>query len=200
MIAGPNGSGKTTVTVSLRRDQWSEGVEYINPDDIAKEKFGDWNSRDAILSAANWAEARREELLAKRAGIAFETVFSAPDKIDFLERAKASGYFLRIFFVSTSDPRINASRVMQRVMDGGHTVPLEKIVSRYDKSMINLAAAIEIADRVYLYDNSIENAAANLCARVSDGMIRKIYVDLPVWVTDAISDLRQHPKFEDARG
>jgi predicted ABC-type ATPase len=66
--------------------------------------------------------------------------------------------------------------------------------------MINLAAAIEIADRVYLYDNSIENAAANLCARVSDGMIRKIYVDLPVWVTDAISDLRQHPKFEDARG
>jgi predicted ABC-type ATPase len=57
MIAGPNGSGKTTVTVSLRRDQWSEGVEYINPDDIAKEKFGDWNSRDAILSAANKMQA-----------------------------------------------------------------------------------------------------------------------------------------------
>jgi predicted ABC-type ATPase len=186
MIAGPNGSGKTTVTVSLRRDQWSEGVEYINPDDIAKEKFGDWNSRDAILSAANWAQNRREELLAQRAGIAFETVFSAPDKI-------------RVFFVSTSDPRINASRVMQRVMDGGHTVPLEKIVSRYDKSMINLAAAIEIADRVYLYDNSIENAEANLCARVSDGMIRKIYGELPFWVEKAITRLTKHPKFEDAR-
>jgi predicted ABC-type ATPase len=199
MIAGPNGSGKTTVTVLLRRDQWSEGVEYINPDDIAKEKFGDWNSRDAILSAANWAEARREELLAIRAGIAFETVFSAPDKIDFLERAKSAGYFLRVFFVSTSDPRINASRVMQRVMEGGHTVPLEKIVSRYDKSMVNLAAAIVIADRVYIYDNSIENTEATLCARVSDGMIRKIYVDLPDWVADAITDLSQHSKFEDAR-
>jgi predicted ABC-type ATPase len=199
MIAGPNGSGKTTVTVSLRRDQWSEGVEYINPDDIAKEKFGDWNSRDAILSAANWAQNRREELLAQRAGIAFETVFSAPDKIEFLERTKAAGYFLRVFFVSTSDPRINASRVMQRVMDGGHTVPLEKIVSRYDKSMINLAAAIEIADRVYLYDNSIENAEANLCARVSDGMIRKIYGELPFWVEKAITRLTKHPKFEDAR-
>jgi predicted ABC-type ATPase len=199
MIAGPNGSGKTTVTVSLRRDQWSEGVEYINPDDIAKEKFGDWNSRDAILSAANWAEARREELLAIRAGIAFETVFSAPDKIDFLERAKGAGYFLRVFFVSTSDPRINASRVMQRVMEGGHTVPLEKIVSRYDKSMVNLAAAIAIADRVYIYDNSIENTEATLCARVSDGMIRKVYVDLPAWVADAIADFGHHPKFEDAR-
>jgi predicted ABC-type ATPase len=200
MIAGPNGSGKTTVTVLLRRDQWSEGVEYINPDDIAKEKFGDWNSRDAILSAANWAQNRREELLKQNAGIAFETVFSAPDKIDFLERAKAEGYFLRIFFVSTSDPRINASRVTQRVMDGGHTVPLEKIVSRYNKSMINLAAAIEIADRVYLYDNSIENAEARLCARVSDGMIRKIYGELPLWVEKAITRLHHHPKFEDARG
>jgi predicted ABC-type ATPase len=200
MIAGPNGSGKTTVTVSLRRDQWSEGVEYINPDDIAKEKFGDWNSRDAILSAANWAEARREELLKQNAGIAFETVFSAPDKVNFLQRAKRAGYFLRVFFVSTSDPRINASRVMRRVMNGGHTVPLEKIVSRYDKSMVNLAAAIAIADRVYIYDNSIENTEATLCARVADGMIRKIYVDLPAWVTDAIEDLQHHPKFEDTRG
>ena len=70
MIAGPNGSGKTTVTVLLRRNQWSEDVEYINPDDIAKEKFGDWNSQNAILDAANWAEARRKELLEQRAGIA----------------------------------------------------------------------------------------------------------------------------------
>jgi predicted ABC-type ATPase len=37
VIAGPNGSGKTTVTVQLRRDRWSEGVEYLNPDDIAKD-------------------------------------------------------------------------------------------------------------------------------------------------------------------
>jgi predicted ABC-type ATPase len=199
MIAGPNGSGKTTVTTSLRRDQWSEGVEYINPDDIAKEKFGDWNSRDAIISAANWAENRREELLKQKAGIAFETEFSAPDKVNFIQRAKRAGYFLRVFFVSTSDPRINASRVMRRVMNGGHTVPLEKIVSRYKKSMVNLAAAIEIADRVYIYDNSVENAEAALCARVNDGMLRKIYIDLPEWVSDAIIDLQHHPKFEDAR-
>ena len=33
VIAGPNGSGKTTVTVRLRADQWSEGIEYLNPDE-----------------------------------------------------------------------------------------------------------------------------------------------------------------------
>ncbi|MFZ4736570.1 MAG: hypothetical protein ACOYM9_11525 [Bradymonadia bacterium] len=51
VIAGPNGAGKTTVTARLRADHWSEGVEYINPDDIAQERFGDWNSPDAVLRA-----------------------------------------------------------------------------------------------------------------------------------------------------
>ena len=124
VIAGPNGGGKTTVKQRLREEKWSEGVEYLNPDDIARDRFGDWNSPEAVLSAARWAEARREELLAASAGIAFETVLSTPSKIDFLLRAKERGYFLRVFFTSTSDPRINASRVAGRVMAGGHTVPI----------------------------------------------------------------------------
>lgn len=52
IIAGPNGSGKTSVTGKILNHQWIEGCEYINPDTIAQEKFGDWNSLDAVLSAA----------------------------------------------------------------------------------------------------------------------------------------------------
>jgi predicted ABC-type ATPase len=83
VVAGPNGSGKTTVTVRLREEHWSEGVEYLNPDDVARDRFGDWNSASAVLDAARWTEARREELLDARAGIAFETVLSTPQKVDF---------------------------------------------------------------------------------------------------------------------
>jgi predicted ABC-type ATPase len=36
VIAGPNGAGKTTVTARLRSEQWSEGVDYINPDEVAR--------------------------------------------------------------------------------------------------------------------------------------------------------------------
>jgi predicted ABC-type ATPase len=43
VIAGPNGAGKTTVTVKLRSERWSDNVEYLNPDDIARDRFGDWN-------------------------------------------------------------------------------------------------------------------------------------------------------------
>jgi predicted ABC-type ATPase len=131
VVAGPNGCGKTTVTQRLREERWSEGVEYLNPDEVARDRFGDWNSPEAVLNAVRWTAARREELLGRGEGLAFETVLSAPDKIDFISRAKSAGYFVRLFFIGTSDPRINAARVAGRVMLGGHTVPIEKIVSRF---------------------------------------------------------------------
>lgn len=199
VIAGPNGAGKTTVTVKLRKERWSDHVEYLNPDDIARDRFGDWNSPEATLDAARWTTSRREALLVHRAGIAFETVFSADDKVEFLERAKAAGYFIRLFFVGTGDPRINAARVANRVIQGGHTVPIDKIVSRYGKSLANLAPAITVADRVYIYDNSVENVEARLCARTIDGSLRKVYGPLPAWVAAVVDPLSHHPDFVDLR-
>lgn len=126
-------------------------------------------------------------------------MFSAPDKVDFLRRARASGYFTRMFYVGTSDPRINAARVADRVIRGGHTVPIEKIVSRYERSLANLAAALRLSDRVYLYDNSIDGADARLCARVTEGRLRKIYGPLPEWIAVAIATLPVHAELQDLR-
>ncbi len=199
VIAGPNGAGKTTVTARLREDRWSNDVEYLNPDEIAQQRFGDWNAPEAVLSAARWAAARREELLGAGRGIAFETVLSAPDKIDFIGRAKAQGYFVRVFFIGTSDPRINAARVAGRVMNGGHTVPIEKIVSRYTRSMANASVLMQIADRVYLFDNSVDGVDAVLCARTEDGNLRKIYAPLPAWASAALHGLPHDSRFVDLR-
>lgn len=199
VIADPNGSGKTTLTTRLRQDQWSEGVEYLNPDDVAQERFGDWNSPQAVLAAARWVTERREELLAAMRGLAFETVFSGADKVDFLLRARAAGYFTRVFFVGTRDPRINAARAAERVIQGGHSVPIEKIVSRYHRSMANLTAAIRIADRVYAYDNSVDDVEARLCVRTQEGQLRKIYGELPEWLERTVKALPRHASFTDAR-
>ena len=199
VIAGPNGAGKTTVTVKLRSERWSDNVEYLNPDDIARDRFGDWNSPEASLKAARWTTERREELLAQRAGIAFETVFSTGEKLDFIARAWEAHYFIRVFFVGTSDPRINAARVADRVMQGGHTVPIEKIVSRYAKSLANLTPAIRLANRVYIYDNSVQDIDARLCARTIDGHLRKVYGPLPEWIASVIDPLPRHAEFVDLR-
>jgi hypothetical protein len=64
-------------------------------------------------------------------------------------------------------------------MEGGHTVPIEKILSRYVRSMTQLSTVIQIADRVYVYDNSVDGTEARLCLRTHDGRLRKVYGDLP---------------------
>jgi predicted ABC-type ATPase len=199
LVAGPNGSGKTTVTVRLREEHWSHDTEYLNPDDIARDRFGDWNSPESVAQAARWVTTRREELLEQRRGIAFETVFSTPEKLEFIRRAKTAGYFVRLFFVGTEDPGINAARVMRRMQKGGHSVPLDKILSRYEKSMTNLRPALFLADRVYIYDNSAEGLDAKLCARLQGGRLKKIYRPLPDWVADVIAGTEYHAEFVDLR-
>lgn len=52
VIAGPNGSGKTTITSRVLHHEWLEDSIYINPDNIAQNMFGDWNNQDAVLKAA----------------------------------------------------------------------------------------------------------------------------------------------------
>ena len=49
VIAGPNGSGKTTITSKILRHEWLEGAVYVNPDHVAQDRFGDWNSPEARL-------------------------------------------------------------------------------------------------------------------------------------------------------
>ena len=131
VIAGPNGSGKTTITSEVLKSDWLEDAVYINPDIVAQDRFGNWNSPDAVREAALFCERWREECLANEESLIFETVMSAPDKLDFIRRAKRAGYFVRIFFISTANPTINASRITRRVMKGGHDVPIPKIISRY---------------------------------------------------------------------
>jgi predicted ABC-type ATPase len=178
IIAGPNGSGKTSVTSKILKHEWTESCVYINPDTIAQEKFGSWNSPEAVHKAIVYAQELREKCLAESRSLIFETVLSAPDKVDFIAQAKQKGYFVRLFFVCTNSPIINASRVASRVLKGGHDVPIPKIISRYSKSIENAIDAAQIADRAYFYDNSENDKEAKLLFRLANGKFFKKYFSL----------------------
>lgn len=190
IVAGPNGSGKTTITEKLLRHEWMGGCVYINPDIIAQQEFGDWNSVNAVIKAANRAKEIREECLTKKVSMAFETVFSIQEKIEFIERAIKAGYFIRLFFICTNDPSINAQRVALRVMEGGHDVPIPKIISRYYKSIANCAQIIPHVDRAYFYDNTESDSDAFLMFRVANGKIIKTYGKSAPWVSKIATFLR----------
>ena len=187
IVAGPNGSGKTTTTEQLLKNEWGADSLYINPDNIAKDIYGDWNSTEAVQKAAQKATEQRYECLKYGTDFVLETVFSSAEKIDFIQKAKDAGFFIRIFYVCTESPLININRIAQRYLNGGHEVPISKTISRYYSSLKNISRAIKMADRVYLYDNSVENAAPKLILRTADGIIAKQYTnDLPGWVSAII--------------
>ena len=189
VIAGPNGSGKTTVTQQFLKHGWSDGIAYINPDQVAKDIFGDWNSQKAVLDSANYCKEWRERCLKEKVSFVFETVFSAEDKIEFILRAKEAGFFIRMFFISTEHPSINAARITNRVIEGGHSVPIEKIITRYYKSILNCETIAGNVDRLYLYDNSIDGHIARLLFKLSNGVLIRRYVeDLPEWTRHVLPD------------
>ena len=125
----------------------------------------------------------RNELLHRRQDITIETVMSSTDKIDLLREAKALSYRNYLYFVATSSPEINVSRVANRVLDGGHSVPDAKIRSRYFRSISLLNLAVELTDRAYIFDNS-EGVNGNLLVvEVTNGADLNFHMDyIPDWV------------------
>lgn len=143
VFAGPNGSGKSTVTSLIP----VVGM-YINADEIKKALLC------TDLEAALEADRLRESALEEKRNFTFETVLSTERKIEFLRKTKEKGYFIRCVFVLTTDENINVQRVQVRAMAGGHDVPVEKIKSRYKKSLSNIPELLEVCDILHIYDNT----------------------------------------------
>lgn len=143
VFAGPNGSGKSTFTELLRPP-----MDYINADEIKK------ILKCSDLEAAQIAEQQREDHLANMREFCFETVMSTDRNLKLLQRAKEKGYFIRCYYILTSDPIINIERVKSRVIEGGHDVPADKIISRYNRALDLVKDVIMASDVCHIYDNS----------------------------------------------
>ena len=129
----------------------------------------------------------RQQLMKQRASLTLETVMSSPDKVQLLKQAQLPGYRTYLYFIATDDAEINISRVRNRVKQGGHSVPEDKIVSRYHRSIDLLAEAIRFTNRAYVFDNSGNNQERTWLAEITDGRILEIKArQLPAWFDQAV--------------
>lgn len=142
---------------------------------------------------AYWAAAAvdfiQQNFLAQGGSFTFETVMSHPGKVALLQQAQALGYRTYLYYVATEDPDINISRVRNRVAQGGHAVPEDRIKPRYEKSLDLLMAAIRHTNRAYIFDNSGEAKEHTWVAEVTDG--REIELksnQVPAWFKRSVLD------------
>jgi predicted ABC-type ATPase len=154
VIAGPNGSGKTSLTRFLQQRGYDFGL-YINPDDIAGDLTGDYEER--VRQAQALADKRRKDAISTRQNFSFETVFSHPSKLDDLEAARKAGFEITLFFIGVASPIINIERVRTRVALGGHDVPQDRIAARYVRTMELLIEMVKRVDRAVILDNSLQS-------------------------------------------
>jgi len=154
VVAGPNGSGKTSFTEFLKSRSYDFGY-YVNPDDIAAELVGTYEDR--VRRAQVLADERRKQAIADDRSFSFETVFSHPSKLDELDAARKAGFEITLFFIGVDDPSINIERVRTRVMLGGHAVPEDRILPRYLRTMNLLIEMVQRVDHAVIFDNSVQS-------------------------------------------
>jgi predicted ABC-type ATPase len=98
-----------------------------------------------------------------------------------------SGATACLYYVATEDPMINIARVKSRADKGGHDVPSDKIVSRYQRSLNLLYRADTCTNRAVIFENSDESTV--WVAEVPDATVLEAKVGLlPMWCKRALWD------------
>jgi predicted ABC-type ATPase len=191
LLAGPNGAGKSTLYRALRADGLVErSADFVNADLHERDHLRHIvDDRRRSEAARAWADARRAELLAQGLPLVSETVFSHPSKIDLIRDAKARGHTVALHVVALDDPQRLPARVAQRVREGGHAVPPERILARYPRTLEHLRQAVPLADVAYLYDaRDVEDGGPRLVAVHAGGRTTWVDPPAPAWARTMLPD------------
>ncbi len=184
LLAGGNGAGKSTF---YRTRLEPLGLPFVNADILAKQIYPEQPEQHSY-EAAKIAEAMRIQLLQQGRTFCFETVFSHPSKIDFIAKAKTFGYEIVLVFIHLDLVLLNQARIAQRVSDGGHHVPEDKVSSRIPRVLQNIQQALPLCDHSYLLDNSRLDNPFQQIAEIHNGQITLKEDPLPEWTNGLLKD------------
>ena len=172
IVAGPNGSGKTTVFQSTIVQDIGRAIWIINPDLLAAriqavEVLG---ARAANLESVRRIEKWLRASINAHQTIGVETVLSTAKYRKLVRSAKKKGFEIVLVYVMLKSPKLNIARVALRVRKGGHDVPVKKILGRLVRSLRQLPWFLWQADVAWFYDNS--SATPRLIGTKIDGRFR----------------------------
>ncbi len=157
IIAGPNGSGKTTFASEYLRD--SEISEYISADAIAERLVSDLADLDSVkLQAGRLFFEEIQRLIEAEKDFVVEVTLAGKGFARIISQLKHAGYTVAIVFIFLKSAESCVARVRNRVSAGGHHVPTEDVVRRFYRSKHNFWYTYRnLVDEWYLFYNSAEH-------------------------------------------
>ena len=154
IIAGPNGSGKTTFAREFL-PQYARCRNFVNADLIAS-GLAPFEPRTAGIKAGKLALQQIDEHSRRRVDFAFETTLSGKSYVRLLKKLKSQGYVIHLFFLWIPNTELAIARIKDRVSEGGHNVPVQDVKRRFRRSINNFFKLYEpLLDLWMLFDNSI---------------------------------------------
>ena len=151
MLAGPNGSGKTTTAPGILKGRLGVS-EFVNADLIAG-GLSVFDPDLAAMAAGRVMLARLKELAARRVDFAFETTLASRSFAPWIAELMDTGYRFHLVFLWLNSPALAVARVADRLRMGGHDVPEPTVRRRYHAGLRNffslyspLATTWEIVD------------------------------------------------------
>jgi len=155
IIAGPNGSGKTTFATDFL-PLYMECRNFVNPDLLAR-AFSPFNPDAAILKAAKTTLEIIDENIAAQRDFAFETTLSGRSYALKIRQMKNAGFTVTMVYLWMPSPELSLQRIRERVSQGGHDVPEQDVIRRFGRSLTNLFTLYRpLLDNLWFFDNSAD--------------------------------------------
>ena len=169
IVAGPNGAGKTTFARTFLPD-YARCKQFINADLIAG-GLSPFSPESAAMHAGRLLLEQIRLLASKRSDFGFETTLSGVTYVSLLQRLKAQGYRIQLFFLWIPTVDMALARIADRVRRGGHDIPEKVVRRRFRKGLQNLFTRYRpVLDSWMLFDNS--EIVPRLIAREEVGELR----------------------------
>lgn len=153
IIAGCNGSGKTTAAPALLQNSLHVD-DFVNADAIAHGLCA-FQPEKASIKAGRIMLERIQKLADDKINFAFETTLASRTFSTWIPKLKQEGYEFHLIFLWLQNVELAIRRVEERVKTGGHSIPGETIRRRYQSGLKNFFNLYRpLTDSWQFYDNS----------------------------------------------
>ena len=152
IIAGPNGAGKTTFAREFLPYE-ANCPNFVNADLIAA-GLSPFAPELAAFKAGRIMLETIAEHVVRGESFEFETTLSGLTYTQMIPAWRASGYVVKLIFLSLPDVEIAVERVAARVTQGGHNIPEDVIRRRFAQGIKNFERYKALVNNWQLYDNS----------------------------------------------
>jgi predicted ABC-type ATPase len=133
IIAGANGSGKTTISTDLLKNY---SLEFLNADEMAR-AINPGNMQMARIEAGKRFLAKFAECVSRRLSFAVESTLSGLSLKKRIEQCRTAGYEIIIIYLFLDSHEVALHRIKTRVRNGGHAVPSRDVIRRFYRSRKN---------------------------------------------------------------